>query len=252
MTLDGTELKDWGLYVHKIDGQYNMPARLGQYIYDWGDTYEALFGVDMAWAQRTFVVHAVFDPSRQTITTTLDAWVQNYKSAATHTLVFSDATGGVGTHTVYLSAVRNHIPYKGGKAKVQLVFIEPLPAFGGVIPANQTDTLTIDGKGLNAFNCVLSRFSVSNLGVALTSQQTVFNTAPNARALRQLTAVTATVYCKGNVLVNLSNLHKTLAQEKVLPIVYGSISFNAICASGFQVQTVGRDAAKFNLQLLRI
>lgn len=250
MTINGTNTKDWGLIPYKITGHMNMPSRFGNYLYDWGDEWEPLFGPNYtSWTNRTFIVDFVFDPNVQTISTTLDAWVQNYKTASELTVAFDN---GVGSHQVYLEQVRSHLKYVGGRAKIQIAFREPVPAFPGVIPSNSSDILTIDGKGLNAFSCVLSRFQESTLGQILNSAETVYNRAQKARGLRNPATVIATIYCTSNHAQNIANLQKVLSQDKILPVEYNGNNFNVICAQGFTATKAGRDAYKIELQLLRL
>ena len=57
MTLNGTNPISQGMVPMKVEGGYDMPSRGGEYLYNWGDVYEAVFGPNYTvWSPRIITV----------------------------------------------------------------------------------------------------------------------------------------------------------------------------------------------------
>jgi len=258
MTINGTNTEQWGLLVESASGGYDMPGRLGEYVYDWGDSYEPLFGSNYTrWAPRLFRVKFLYDPRRKNITVGANQVHDLLASFGTDdlTLVLTDASGAIGTHTVQLNQVVGWKRYKGGQERFTVEFRERVPAFEGALPGTQNGgTFSIDGYSFAQFGCKLIRpLNLAGVGSAIESNATYFTSAPAIRQQRALKSFgLQLVLHDANPIVKMASLHKVLSQDKVLPFVLDSYTFDTMFAAGFQSQRKDSKTQVFTLNLIRL
>lgn len=256
MTINGTDTKAWGMIPVKTSGHFDMPSRRGEIMYDWGDEFEPLFGsYYTAFEPRVITVEFLYDPRIQTIGNAtpnwVDVWVESYKTVTELTLGIE---GEFGDRIVTVTEVNNNKKYRGANQKITFVFEERVPTFNGSLPGTKNGGFfSIDGYSISQFNLILKESKVTSLGTSLESSETVFLEAPKKRDVRNFASIFLDLYLvSSNPARDLANFQKVLAQEKVMTLEYGSISFQVLFVTGFQTQRLNLGAFKLTLNLLRL
>lgn len=259
MTIDGTNVKNWGMVPIRVSGGYDMPPRRTPYLYDWGDTKDILLGPTWkAWEPRIITVDFLFDARQKTVTlgaNQVEAFIGQYQAAADLNLVLTDAEGSVGEMTVKVVNVQGHRKYRGGNERFTMTFRERVPAFAGSVPGVKSGgSISIDGYGLGQFSAKLIRVrGLSSLGTAKASKETVHNEASKLSQYREISPFTMSLVIRdNNPYTKLASLQAVLVQEKVLTFVYPGISFDCFCSQAFVIQKLDKKTIKFDMTLNRL
>jgi hypothetical protein len=260
MTLDGTDFLEYGLVAIKAQGAYDMPSRIPPFYYDWGDEFEILLGPSWkAFEPRLVAVDFLYDQRRQSIGTPgpsyLDEFTRNYLEAIDHSLVMTDAAGGMGSLVVKIDSASGHTRYRSGNQRIKLLFRERVPSFPGTVPGTKAGgPVSIDGYGLSQFSATLVKATgLSDLAELKQSNDTVHLAAPKRQRYRNLQTFTLSLAIRDdNPYTRLASLQKVLSSDQVLPFTISGLSFDTFLAQGFPVQKLDNKTLKFDLKLVRL
>jgi hypothetical protein len=263
MKIGGTDTKHWGLVPIKTTGALDMPGRLDEYAYDWGDIIEPIFS-QMAWQGRNIDVEFLYDPRIQDGTydddlNPFDNFVQLYKNTANPTtLELTERSGSLGIYNVVVDRIYDHRRFKVNDT-VKIRFYERIPVFNGVLPTKITPApdISLDGYKFSSFGIVISRLhDLSTVSEAKASSITQYNLAQKKSAYRGLNSFKLECYCIGSsaqdLLIKMESFKKLMASAKPLTFKYKTYLFSTFFAVGFKVEKRSKRLAKFDLNLFRV
>ena len=241
----------YGLIPSKIDGILDMPSRLGDIFYDWGDYYEPLVDQDdIFWMDQNIKIDVFFDGNRFGMN--LDECLNLLKSLPNR----FELTTNYGSCDVQLKQVIKTKEYTDCYARLKLIFTGSMPnvyktSMGVPIGGNGT---AIDGFDLlNYFGMVVQETKLDEIPVLKPSNITVFNASKpftKNRTIRTIRLSCIKVYD------NLLELRETTEKFKQLlsknglrTLFYKDYWYACFLSEGFSVRFFGKNAIKFNLKL---
>ena len=250
--INGQPYSYYGIIFSKSEGLLNMPSRLGDVVYDWGDFIQPLVDEeDIYWKAREFKIDVLFDGNRHGIN--LKEALSRLSALPKEFLLNTD----YGDFTVNLKNVVKSKEYAGGGfAKLKLVFSENDPQFtnnslGTSVGGNG---VLIDGFDLyNDFEILVSDVKlIDNIPLLKQSNITVFENSKPYTGFRKLDTIQlscAKLYSDKNQLRETTEKFKKLLSQKGYRILtYKNKNYNCFISEGFAVR-VYRNHIKFNLKL---
>ena len=241
----------YGLIPSKIEGILDMPSRLGNVFYDWGEYYEPLVDQDdIFWVDRNIKVDAFFDGNRFGMN--LDECLNLLKSLPNRFYLKTN----YGSCDVQLKQVIKTKEYTNRYARLKLIFTSSTPnvyktSMGVPIGGNGT---AIDGFDLlNDFGMVVHEAKLDEIPVLKPSSITVFNASKpftKNRTIRTIRLSCIKVYD------NLLELRETtekfkqlLSQNGLRTLIYRGYQYTCFLSEGFPIKFFGKNAIKFNVKL---
>lgn len=126
-TINAQPFSYYGIVLSKTEGALDMPSRLGDTVYDWGDYIQPLVGaLDIFWQSKTIALDVFFDGPRYGMALSegmdlLKALPDGFVLETNH-----------GTFTVKLKEAIVSKRFSTDRAMLKLVFIENVPDFSGI------------------------------------------------------------------------------------------------------------------------
>jgi len=129
-SLNGINLRDYGIIVSKFEGWLDMPKRIGETEQSWPDSdgIEAFtYADDIKFDGRDLILTGYFEDTHTNLISTIDTF---YTAISAFTVLVALVTP-YGTYQVYLKSGADN-QYKGGNfTDLKIVFREPVVSFTG-------------------------------------------------------------------------------------------------------------------------
>jgi len=247
--LNDKRLSYYGLIPIGYHGILDMPSRLGNTFYDWGDHQQPLVEEeDIFWRARDFGLTVVFDERRTSRTLT---WAVNEMATLPECLLQSK----YGNFNVKVKAVQKVSSYKD-ITRLSLLFNERTPRFNGILasPIGGNGPM-VDGHGFKKdFGIVIRKVrSLDHAPVSKQLSSTVFNTSPilsDHRAFKVFELDCAKAFTDVDELrETMDRFKKLLSQGGYRTITYRGENHSCFLTEGFRVVFVGDSLIKFKLRL---
>ena len=250
--INGQPYSYYGLVFTKAEGLLNMPSRLGDVVYDWGDFIQPLVDeADIYWKEREFKIDVFFNGNNNSIS--LKESLSRLESLPKEFVLNTN----YGDFTVNLKNVVKTKEYKsGGFAKLRLVFVENNPKFTSVALGSPVggNGIQIDGFDFyNDFEIIVSEVKqIDDIPLLKKSNITVFEKSKLYSEFRKLDIIQlscAKIYSDQTELKETTEKFKKLLSQKGYRILtYKDKNYNCFISEGFTVK-VYRTHVKFNLKL---
>ena len=249
--INGQPYSYFGFELSKIEGVLDMPSRLGDTIYDWGDYIEPLVDEkDIFWKDREIKIDVFFDGER---------YGMNFNQSLERLNALPDGftlNTNYGNFTVKLKQAIKSKGFTNKYAKLKLVFTENVPQFttasiGLPIGGNG---ISIDGFDLfNDFGILVSNIKLlDNIPLLKQSNVTVFNTSKPFNENRLIKTIEFSCVKVYNDFLQLrettDKFKKLLSQKDYRILTYNGKNYNCFITDGFVVR-VFKNHIKFNLKL---
>lgn len=251
MILNGKSAGYYGFVVSKIEGVLDMPSRLGEVLYDWGDYFEPLIHEsDLFWEERTISLTVFFDGKRfgMSLTESLDKL-----KALSEEVLLSTAYGNF---KVRLRSVQKSKGYTEEYALLRLVCSEHQPQFvAGLGEPLGGGGILIDNYSLQGdFGIVVSEVKFyDNIPELKNSEVTVFNSPKllsENRSIREIELRCSLPYDNEVKLAEATEkLRKILSMPNYRILSYKNQRYSCFLTEGFQVKFHGKGLVKFNLKM---
>lgn len=246
--LNGQDLSYYGFVLIKYEGILDMPERLGDTVYDWGDYLEPLVHVDeIFWKSKDIRIDVLFDQRRTS--KTLNE-VLSELEGLDEFILESDFRNC----TVKFKECENLLS-KEFVTKLTLVFQERIPVFNAVLgSAIGGNGILIDGFDLwKDFGIKVSDVSSWDYVTGLKNlNTTIFNTSKHLSNHRDLKVIefecSAPYSLKSEIGDKTEKLKKLLSLEGYRILNLKSENYNAFFTKGIVV-SIFKNHVSFNLQL---
>lgn len=247
--LNGQFLNYYGLILVKYNGILDMPQRLGETFYDWGDYQEPLVDdEDIFWKSRNFSMDVVFD---ERVTNKTLKSVINEISILPEFLLESE----YGNFTVKVKEIQKVSTYET-VSKLTFVFNERIPIFDAVLenPIGGNGVL-IDGYDFKKdFGITITKIKpLEYVPSSKLMNTTVYNTSQKFSGHRNFKVFEFDCVKHFS---SISELSETTEKFKKLLSLGGyriinlnNESYNCFLTEGFKILFVGDSLIKFNLKL---
>ncbi len=222
----------FGLTLLSVSGGLDMPARLGNIHYDWGDTHEALLHEDdIFWKKRDITINALSNNAQQSI-----------RKLEELPKLFTLSTSE-GDFNVSLLSVTETKQYSGGKSLFKLTFREDVHEFITILPAGSGGKgILIDTHHLkNDLGITVSKVSTEdNLLNLKQSPKTVFLADKGLLDKRPFRKIKLECHHQNtNLKQHIGILKRLLAQSGERILSYYNRSFKVFLSEGFSVVSKG-------------
>ncbi|MDB0600335.1 hypothetical protein PL373_04090 [Tenacibaculum maritimum] len=250
--INGQPYSNYGFELSKIEGVLDMPSRLGDVFYDWGDYFEPLVHEkDIFWKERDIKIDVFFDGNRYGMP--LSECLNLLKGLPE---VFALETK-YGMFNVKLKQVIKTKGFTEKFAKLKLIFNENIPSF-------ITDSIGIptggDGATIDNFNffndlgiIVSEAKFIEDIPILKQSNITVFNTSKPFTENRTLRTVLFSCSIPYSIPLELrettDKIKKILSQEGTREVYYKGRGYSCFLSEGFNVKFYGRGLVKLNIKL---
>lgn len=251
-TINGQPYSYYGLLLSKIEGVLDMPSRLGDVFYDWGDFIEPLVNeADISWNDRDISVDVFFDGHRYN--KTLNECLNLLKSLP-DTI---ELETNYGVLNVKLKQVLKTKGFTQQYANLKLIFNENTPSFSNITLSTPAggNGITIDGYDFfNDFGILVSETKFhDDIPVLKQSNVTVFNTSKPFTKNRNIRSIQFSCNIPFSSPVELrettEKFRKLLSQQGTRDVIYNARTYSCFLSDGFNVQFEGTNLAKFLLKL---
>lgn len=230
--INGKTYSYYGLTLLKVEGGLDMPSRIGNIYYDWGDKYEALLhGDDIFFKKRNIIIHALSDLAKDS--------VEKLKELPISFLISTL----YGDFTVKLQSITELKQYLGGKSRLKLTFQEVKASFTATLPIKTNDrSYSIDNysfkKDLGIY--VHKVVQEDNIPNALASSKTVFKEDKDILKKYPFGKIKMICYHKKqNIKQNIEALKKILSQSGERELRFEKRAFKVFFSNGFQLRQKG-------------
>ncbi|WP_142783344.1 hypothetical protein [Changchengzhania lutea] len=246
--INGKPYSDYGFIPINFYGFLDMPSRLGETFYDWGEYIEPLVHEDdLFWKSREFKIDVFFD-NRLTLKT-FNQSVNELSSI----VGFFPITNEFGTFNVKLKEVNKLKHFNDLNVVYRLVFVEEEPMFIGAIPAAVGGLyLTIDGYSLFSDFKVLTEIVKLNDNIATLKQSRITTSTPQKQLTDFRTFKNIEIKChmlkSDDYINNINRLKKLLSQSDFRQVVYKSVDYKCFITDGFSVK-IEKEKIQFTIYL---
>ena len=242
------EYSFYGFVPISYQGFLDMPLRVGDTFYDWGDYIEPLVHEDdIFWKARTFIIKVLFD-NRLTNISFRDSVnsIANIKG-------YFELNTKYGTFNVKLKEVKKDKHYNDGKVVWNLIFREDAPLFENLelpITGTSQDDVVIDGHGLfKDFKAIVSKVKLND-NIASLNESPVTRFRPDKPLtdfrLFKTIEITSVIQIENYGKINL--LHSLLSRPDYRYVNHKDIIYKCFIADGFKA-VIGRSVIKFTIKL---
>ena len=138
-----------------LDGCFNLPSRIGDIFYDWGDSdgiEEYTDSVDIFFAGRDIQFTGALFGTRPACSNNLQTFYNAINAASGGLSVFETPYNSA---SGYVKSVTTEL--LNGAVKIQMIFREPVVILTGTLPASGTSNYTIDSIPFASFGLYLSK-----------------------------------------------------------------------------------------------
>lgn len=250
-SINGQPYSYYGFELSKVDGVLDMPSRIGDVVYDWGDYIEPLVDEkDLAWKSKEIKIDVFFDGERYGMN--FNEALSKLKSLPEEFILSTN----YGSFTVNLKQAIKVKGFADKYAKIRLIFNENKPQFTTVSlgSPNGGNGILIDGFDLyNDFDILVSNVKLlDNIPTLKQSEVTIFQTSKPLNSFRQLNTIQLSCVKMYNDFLQLrettEKFKKLLSQKDFRILNYNSKNYNCFLTEGFVVK-VYKNHIKFNLKL---
>ena len=247
--LNGKPLSYYGLILVGYKGVLDMPSRLGDTYYDWGDLQQPLVDdEDIFWKSKNINLNVVFDERRTNRTLKL---VVNEISNLPECLLESK----YGNFQVKVKAIQKVNSYEN-ITKLSILFNERKPQLNATLLAPIGGTgLLIDGYDFKKDFGIVIRNTKSLNYAPITKQlaTTVFNSSKILSDHRSFKVfeLDCAMVCSGvsELKEATDKFKKVLSLSGYRVLTFENESYNCFLTEGFKVVFIGENAIKFKLLL---
>lgn len=246
--INGKPYSFYGFVPISYHGFLDMPQRLGEVSYDWGDYVEPLLHEDdLFWKSRELRINVLYDARLSTM---------SFRSAIEHLtyiIGYFEIVTTYGTFNVKLKEVNKSRHYNDNNITLELVFEEETPVFKDTIPgAIGGNDITLDGYSLlNDFNVLVSLVKYNdNIAKLFQSNKTRYHPNRPLTDFREFKniEIQCSIIKKDGYQDKLANLKKLLASPDYRYLVYKSTEYKCFITEGFRVD-INKEYIQFLLRL---
>lgn len=251
-TINGHPYSYFGFEIIKIDGVLDMPSRLGDITYDWGDFIEPLVEEeDIFWKSRDIKVDVFFNGERYDMT--LKQAIERLESLPNE-FVLNTYFGGF---TVNLKQAIKSRNFTSKYAKIRLDFVENAPQFtsSNIGVAIGGNGIKIDGFDLfNDFGIIVTNIKRSdNIPLLKSLEITTFNSSKPYSEYRNWKGIELScvkIYeSKDELRETTEKFKKLLSQSGFRELIFDNQTFKCFISEGFKIQFRGSNTIRFKLVL---
>lgn len=246
--INGQPFKYYGLIPIKNFGFLDMPSRVNETVYDWGDEIEPLVDEgDLFWGSRVFKTEFLYD-SRLTNFTFKE--VINQLSVLNDFIVLENQFG---TFNVKLKEAIKTKNYNDSFVAYDFLFTEEKSSFISEKPVAIGGTgISIDEYDLfNDFGVLVksvkSNDNIPSLKISNVTVETPITVLSNYRELKKI-EFDCVIIRDGNEVPNINNLKKILSGSGLRSISYKNNLYSSFLTEGFNV-SIKRKTLSFSLRL---
>ena len=246
--INGKTYSYYGFVPISHTGFLDIPGRVGEISYDWGDYIEPLVHADdLFWGSRDLTVKVVYDP-RITSFSFADAVniladIQGY----------FDIQNEYGSFEVKFREAKKDLHQRDGIAVWSLVFTEREPRFIESLPvAIGGNGLTIDGCDLSKeldilISVVKLQDDIASLNASTITRYHPYRPYTDFRTFKIL-EISCTMVRSDGYIGKLETLKKVLASPGFRIVRYNSTEYKCFLTNGFRVE-VGKGVVRFVIKL---
>lgn len=232
--IDGREYSSFGLIIKSYKNLFNMPSRIGDAFYDWGDIIQPLVGAsDIHWKHNDIKIECLFDGGRYGLD--LEATLQELRG-------LKETTLEVDNHPVFDVVLKEviEVKQKGQYAFLTIVMEQAVDDFS--VPASLPtieggNGFNINGYDLyNSFGIIVKETKyLDNIPEYTLSGETVYNIPKKKSKIRKWG--TFKIYCamQRSDAEKLLGFKKVLAEPELNTIGYRGFSYDCFLSKGFEV-----------------
>ncbi len=247
--LNGELLSYYGLTLVEYVGILDMPSRIGDTFYDWGDTQMPLVHEDdIYWSARTFSMKLIFD-TRKTIRS-IESVIQELSELEECNLETS-----YGTFLIKIKEIINVTSY-GIITKLTIILNERDPQFNATLSsAIGGGSYLIDGYGLKTdFGIsVEDVIGINSVPTAKSTEKTIYQSSKGFTDYRKFKVIE--IFCfkifsnKAVLSETMEKFKKILSQDGFRTVSLSSETYSCFLTEGFKIIFVGKNMIKFKLRL---
>ncbi|MBS9774575.1 MAG: hypothetical protein KGV59_05395 [Tenacibaculum sp.] len=246
--INNKPLKYYGLVLMNYEGILNMPSRLGDTFYDWGDYLQPLVNdEDIFWSAKDFVLNVFFD-TRLT-NKSLSEVINELKRLGEFNL-----NSKYGNYKVTIKEIRTQ-RYVSGNAKLNIYLNERLPKFTDKLkPAKSGKELSIDGYDLrSSFGFVVNSIKTLDYLPELKPLNiTTFNTSSPFSDFRGFKTfefqITKSFSDSSELTETTEQFKKILSKSNFRNVISQGKTYKCFLTNGFDVK-INKNHASFNVKL---
>jgi hypothetical protein len=253
MTINGTNIENYGLVVISQSGFLNMPSRIQPVAYDWGDEIEPFVSADqIGWEGQQFTVDCIHDPRRGG---TVYSAISTLESMEEVVVGISGSTGNIGEHNCQILSINNHVPYSNAD-RIKINFYNRVPSFNAAVPGSKNGgSSSFDGYSFSQFGIKPAlRKDFASLNALKSSTKTTYLQGGHMSQYRALKRVGLDCYLIGSSnsdrIQKMESFKTVLSTEGLKEFVHMGQTFpKTFLSDGFNVRTVGTKVLKFTMYL---